>query len=1759
MNLQKKLIATTLSVAMLFSVTTPASVSATGEVVVKNNKPVASEKSEAILTVNESAVSRIEKSASQPSKAGTLINDIKDTATYEEALRTVLDDYYTNGNSNKAEQLDKIVDSRGDEIFENYINADEERKTEPKELGYIPGEVLAVTKAGISDEEIPDIINDERISITSVLPYTEDRKLIKIEISLEDTVDNAIAKLESNENIEFIEKDQVYTNDYVIGDYIDDAKNEELYHLNLVKSVEAWQLLAKNDHEKVKVAVIDTGADIQHEDLKNVINKDLSVRITADGIICPLRADNGIHGTHVSGIIAAEVNNEVGVAGVGSALDNSVVDLIGIGCDMGDGGSFSTLSVYRAIKYAVENGARVINMSLGGQGDPNNIYQNAVTLAVNSGCVVVCAAGNDDSNDYYYPSDCTDAISVIALDETGENRASFSNYGASKNKISAPGQPIYNTIPDNQYEYLAGTSMASPVVASIAAMVVSVNPMLTANEVRDIIYNSADDINGGGYDDELGYGRINAYKAVKNALEYKSNKYPTSLKLSTSNLELAKGATAKISGKVSPENAVQIVSYHSKDDGIATVSSDGIVTAKSSGTTEIVACTANNIVSKCTVTVKDAGNSKLTAPTAEAIQTGTSTGATITWDSVENAEYYQIYACDTENGKYSYIGSTYHTIYSIDTFSIYAKPANTVYFLKVKAITSNKNISDSELSETISYVYIGQEPYLTTELIYEEGYGNGIFLHWGAIVSSELYRTCVDDNETVLLKTFYEGVDDNWYYDNKGELEVGKTYTYTLKLFNTYKGTKYYGIESKETFVYQTDDPVVENGGKTDINAISYNNNEIQLSYLIDPDYILGRVYASSDNGESWFTVINFFGGGDEYYYTDERLYNLELKPATKYMFKYKYYKTGKLSGLYRDCGEYSNIVSVTTPDKLKTPKLDITTENNGYPVLYWSGEELQDGYYTVYRRINGTANWDILADNITAFEYTDTTTEEDTIYYYKVTYTDPTPDVKFEVDSHVTTSASNQISDYSNIVSHRTLKEVKDICSADFSQIADVEYNGSVDIPSFTVTYRGTKLKRNVDYVAYSYNNNKIGRASITVAGIGQYTGEKVLFYNIVEPEKENPVTTYTVKYVDYNGTVLSTQEVQANSYATAPSAPKRTGYIFMGWDYNGDNITANTTITAQYKKSESKLYTVTFVDKDNNVISSQKVAYGETAQSPQPTAFDGYEFVEWKGDFTNISNNTLIKAEYKATKFESGTGTESDPYIISTVEQLDYFSYVINHENAKYGTACYKLANNIYYNDITDYANWGQSDITGDMYCPENIWEPAGIKNEKNNSENYFTGTFDGNGCSIFGLFVSETERDYVGFIGYAHNAVIRNLGIENSYFETRGNYAGAVVGMFSSLANDRSEIYCCFARDNYISANKFVGGFAGEIITINSTAKMNITNCYTSDSYIESFLGQYVGGFSGLIQSAGAYTLIRNCYSNNLIYIYADEPIAAIFSGDIIRVNSSEISIYECYCYCDTMWGAFSYYSEDSDIATPVEGVTIRKVIGDDFKNKAYFPSLTEYIDDKTATSNPDAVWVFNEDDYPRLYTENGRYSAEFYLQDDLFYFVALREGEKLNVPYPNLDYGYYETGWSAEIPETMPANNLTFFNLVKTNTYSVDFYVDGVLLGTQSYNEDDVITPPTPPTGGKDISWKDLPPVMPNQSIEVHGYTKQLGDVNGDGEVSVIDVILVMRYTINPDTLNAEQALCADVNTDRNVDIIDVILIQKYVLGTITSFR
>lgn len=412
---------------------------------------------------------------------------------------------------------------------------------------------------------------------------------------------------------------------------------QELYYLNAVNAPEAWEFIKGVPHEKIRVGIIDTGAQLDHPDLENVINKDLSVRITCDGIIAPLKGDNGLHGTHVSGIVAAQANNEIGVAGTASAVNNDLIELVEIGSDTGTGNSLSAFVIYKAVLYAIDNNVRVINMSLGGVTDPDNIFQSAVDLAINSGCVVVCAAGNENSSDYAYPSDCSGVLSVIALDESCQGKASYSNYGGTDNKVSAPGTGILSTIPESfgefnflrGYEQLSGTSMATPVVTAEAAMILSVNPTLTSTAVKEIIYKTCTDMGDTGYDKNSGYGIVSICDAVKTAYNTPTTDMPTSVSLSSSSVTTVKGDTFKISASVTTLGQNKGVYYHTEDSGIARVSQDGTITGVSDGETKLIVSTENSITDECVVKVQSIGGKKLEAPKVDEVQTGVYTGARI--------------------------------------------------------------------------------------------------------------------------------------------------------------------------------------------------------------------------------------------------------------------------------------------------------------------------------------------------------------------------------------------------------------------------------------------------------------------------------------------------------------------------------------------------------------------------------------------------------------------------------------------------------------------------------------------------------------------------------------------------------------------------------------------------------------------------------------------------------------------------------------------------------------------------------------------------------------------------------------------------------------------------------------------------------------------------------------------------------------------------------------------------------------------------
>ena len=278
----------------------------------------------------------------------------------------------------------------------------------------------------------------------------------------------------------------------------DDAYFDNQWGMKKVEAPAAWDVTKGNS--TIKIAILDTGVDLDHPDLAGKItaNTNFSTSTTTDDIYG--------HGTHVAGIAAASTNNGIGVAGLGYSASIVSVKVLG------DSGSGYYSWVANGIVWATDNGAQVINMSLGGA-SVSSTLEDAVNYAWSKGVVVVAAAGNSGSSAPFYPAYYSNTIAIAATDAS-DKLASWSNYGDWVD-VAAPGVSIYSTLIDAGYGYKSGTSMASPHAAGLAALVYSVVTDLDGNgrlndEVRSRIETTADNISSVG----AGSGRINAYMAV---------------------------------------------------------------------------------------------------------------------------------------------------------------------------------------------------------------------------------------------------------------------------------------------------------------------------------------------------------------------------------------------------------------------------------------------------------------------------------------------------------------------------------------------------------------------------------------------------------------------------------------------------------------------------------------------------------------------------------------------------------------------------------------------------------------------------------------------------------------------------------------------------------------------------------------------------------------------------------------------------------------------------------------------------------------------------------------------------------------------------------------------------------------------------------------------------------------------------------------------------------------------------------------------
>ena len=242
----------------------------------------------------------------------------------------------------------------------------------------------------------------------------------------------------------------------------------------------------------MKVCVVDTGLDVTHEDLRG---------LSVGG----WKSDGNGHGTHVTGTIAAQ-QNDYGVIGV--APDASIY--VALACDKN--GYCYASSIMNTVTQCVNAGADIISMSIGGTGwstTERNFYDNVRR----GGTMIIAASGNSGSTAKNYPASYPSVMSVAAVD-ANEKVASFSTRN-NKVDIAAPGVRVASTYPGNRYVYMDGTSMATPHVSGVAALLKSYRPNATVDQIFNAMKNTARDKGAAGYDIYYGAGIVDAVAALR--------------------------------------------------------------------------------------------------------------------------------------------------------------------------------------------------------------------------------------------------------------------------------------------------------------------------------------------------------------------------------------------------------------------------------------------------------------------------------------------------------------------------------------------------------------------------------------------------------------------------------------------------------------------------------------------------------------------------------------------------------------------------------------------------------------------------------------------------------------------------------------------------------------------------------------------------------------------------------------------------------------------------------------------------------------------------------------------------------------------------------------------------------------------------------------------------------------------------------------------------------------------------------------------
>ncbi len=421
----------------------------------------------------------------------------------------------------KALDIDEEFEATSNDATSDSTDSDESAPNETSSSVTTSDEATTLEDLGVVEQE-------------ELATTTSDYGTVALaQLSDEVSVDEAIEALEEVPGVAYAQPNYSYsllsaTSDPYCVTSKDSSENQQ--YLFDSKVVDAWDL-ARSDGS-VTVAVLDTGCDLEHGDLAGTVDSDLAYDVTSDKALAQSGVSNGGdsngHGTLVAGVIAAEANNDEGIAG---ASYNANILPVKVFNDENVCTSADLIAAYGYLDELINGGAvsnlRVINISLGyyadGEDDADKALHEAIAnMRSDHDVLTVCAGGNGSSSGKaktgtLYPSDFDECFSVTALDEDGAN-AAFADYNAAKD-ISAPGVNILSTSNNGGYETSTGSSMAAPLVAGAAALLWAADSSLSSSQVASTLEDTATKVTGNEHAESGSAGALDAQAAVADALD----------------------------------------------------------------------------------------------------------------------------------------------------------------------------------------------------------------------------------------------------------------------------------------------------------------------------------------------------------------------------------------------------------------------------------------------------------------------------------------------------------------------------------------------------------------------------------------------------------------------------------------------------------------------------------------------------------------------------------------------------------------------------------------------------------------------------------------------------------------------------------------------------------------------------------------------------------------------------------------------------------------------------------------------------------------------------------------------------------------------------------------------------------------------------------------------------------------------------------------------------------------------------------------